>query len=216
MIHIGISGPIAAGKSTLAKDIKELAGSSGLRAEIIPFATGIRELVALESLPYRKNAITIKLFDWGYDTERANNAATMIDTAMWMYPSQPGIKNRRLLQTIGTEVGRQYLGADTWIIRTQQLARKYDALDFVLSDDLRFDNEVYAVDVHIALEAMTDMQELFYDERLAQLDDNYIFSDHPSERSLTRPALLKIPIGFTGIEVSNLFTELDYIRRLRI
>lgn len=215
MVHIGISGSIASGKSTLAKDLQKLAHKRGYVAEIIPFASGIREIMTLENTPYRSEAITHKLYDWGYPLVKARNVAEQIDASMTKFPSQPGIKNRRLLQILGTEVGRDMLDKDAWIIRTQQLIRGYEAIDFAISDDLRFNNEAYAVDVHIAITIRTEIQCMLYVERKAQLGDAYTFADHASEKSLTAPALLEVPIGFTSREVMSLFTQLDYIRRLR-
>ncbi len=214
MLHIGISGDIAAGKSTLAKQIKERAENDGYHAHIIAFATGIRELVALEKHPYREQAITRKLYDWGYDHDIAQNAARVIDDYMLLHPSQPGIKNRRLLQSIGTEVGREFLGQNTWIVRTQQLAKQYDALDYLITDDVRFDNEVLAVDVHIRIDSSSDMG--CYMLRLQRYGADYVFNDHASERSLTLPALLTVPVCFNDTDVDKLYTTLDYVRRIRL
>lgn len=208
---MGISGPIAAGKSTLAKQLQHAAMEHGYAAIIIPFATGVKELAALESVPNRINVITNKLFDWGYDYNLSRRAATLIDYFMSRYPSQPGVKNRRLLQSIGTEVGREVLGEDTWIKRTQQLMRA-DMFDFVFSDDLRFDNEALAVDVHVAIDTTNNPA---YLERLQQLGAEYTYSNHVSETSLTLPPLFIIPAMFTPDQVYALFDKLDHIRYLR-
>lgn len=210
MIHIGISGPIGAGKSTLAKALHTRAIDQGFNSAIIPFAYGIRELVALEGVEHRRFEIAHKLHDWGYSFTTASTAASMIDEYMKQYPTGKE-KNRRLLQSVGTEVGRHYLGEDAWIIRTQQLARKYEALDFLFTDDLRFNNEALAVDVHIAIDVSNSQM---YRTRLQALGADYTYSNHESERSLTLPALFTIPAEFT--DVSPLFATLERIRRLRI
>src|SRR5690349_13934917 len=108
MIHIGISGKIATGKSTLAKSLKQLAMESGYACEIIPFATGIREVAALEEYSdiERRARITNLFYSWGYDYRLSLEAAAMTDDYMRKYPSEEGKKNRRLLQNIGTEIGR--------------------------------------------------------------------------------------------------------------
>lgn len=216
MLHVGISGPIAAGKSTLAADLKKLALRAGYNAEVVPFAYGIRELVALEHLPYRKQAISQRLFDWGYDNAYANTAAEMIDGYMSEYPTVEGVKNRRLLQLVGTEVGRQYLGEDAWIIRTQQVARRFEALDFLFSDDLRFDNEAMAVDVHLGIVVRGEADEMLYKARLAEFGADYVYTNHASEQSLTLPPLFELRIAFSGKAVEAAFIALDRIRRLRI
>lgn len=213
MIHVGISGPIAAGKSTLAHMLHDLALNSGYAAEIISFATGIRELVALERHPYRKAALMQKLFAWGVDSEKAIYAAEQIANTMTEYPSQVGVKNRRLLQIIGTEIGRDYLDVDFWIYRTQQLARS-QILDFSISDDLRFDNEALAVDIHIGIDINTDVQ--LYQQRITTLGADYVYTAHASEKSLTYQPLFVIPVGFTPPVVIDLFKKLEYIRRLRM
>lgn len=215
MIHVGISGPIAAGKSTLAKELQILARNEGYGAEIVSFATGVRELVALEYVPYRRGIIQQKLYGWGLSLELAQQGAYAVDMAMTEYPSNPDVKNRRLLQIIGTEIGRQLLGKDIWITRTQQLIRGYEAIDFAFSDDLRFDNEAVAVDVHVAITIDGQREAQIYLDRVSKLSNGYVRNDHPSEQSLTLPALFTIPIAFDKDCVAVLFNKLDYARRLR-
>jgi len=213
MIHVGISGPIAAGKSTLAKQLVHAAMENGYGATIIPFATGVKELAALEFVDNRVAVITNKLFDWGYSYICARSAATLIDYFMNKYPSEPNVKNRRLLQSIGTEVGRTILGEDTWIKRTQQIMRG-GIYDFVFSDDVRFDNEVMAVDVHVGI-TITGPGVIAYHQRLQKLGTHYTYSDHSSERSITLVPLYTIPVDFDSTQVYTLFDQLNRIRYLR-
>jgi hypothetical protein len=217
MLHIGISGPIASGKSTLAKQLAQRATDHGYAAHIVPFAAGIRELVALESFAGSRVPLLAGMISgWGWDATKAHLAAIMIDEYMTQYPSTPGVKNRRLLQYVGTEVGREFLHTDFWIYRTHQLIRQYNSgvIDFAFSDDLRFDNEAVAVDVHIQIQVYGE-RERCYRERRLQFGGEYTFSNHKSEMSLTLPPLLVIPVCFTDSEVDDLFTDLDRIRRLR-
>lgn len=217
MLHIGISGPIASGKSTLAKQLSQRATDFGYAAHIVPFASGIRELVALESFSGgRVPVIASMIAGWGWDNTKAHLAAIMIDEYMTQYPSTPGVKNRRLLQYIGTEVGREFIHTDFWIYRTQQLIRQYNSgiIDFAFSDDVRFDNEALAVDVHIQIQVYGERERCYHDRRV-QFGGEYTFSNHKSEMSLTLPPLLTIPVCFTDAEVNDLFTDLDRIRRLR-
>ncbi len=217
MIHVGISGPIASGKSTLAKKLRKVARNEGYAAEIVAFAAGIREIVELEHWAYRKETIQRKLYEWGLPLDVAQNGAYAIDMAMREFPSQPQpeIKNRRLLQVIGTEIGRQLLGKDIWIMRAQQLIRGYDVLDFAISDDLRFDNEAVAVDIHVAITIEGAKQAELYLERVRSLGGDYVHTNHASEQSLTLPPLFTIPFGFSDDDVRVLFSKLDYGRRLR-
>jgi hypothetical protein len=212
-MHIGISGPIGSGKSTLAKELQQLAREHNFAAEIIPFASGVRELAAYEGSKWVTMSIMQKLWDWGIPTTQAAAAAGMIAGFMERYPTQPGVKNRRLLQIIGTEVGREYLDKDIWVKRTKQLFRQFDPLDFVFSDDVRFDNEALAVDVHIGITITGN--EALYEKRTRELGYEYTYSDHTSERSLSSPPLFTVPIGFTQKDVYSIYDKLDYIRRLR-
>lgn len=215
MIHIGISGPIASGKSTLAKSLRQLSIESGLACEIIPFAYGVREVAALEEYSDidRRARITNLLYSWGYDYRLSLKAAELTDEYMRRYPSTPGKKNRRLLQSIGTEVGRMTVDENIWIHRIQLLFRR--DLDFVISDDLRFDNEAMAVDVHVAIEVRTEEEKKLYQQRVQQFHPDYVWSNHPSEQGLYSPPLFILPIGFTQLHVLTLFDKLDRIRKLR-
>src|SRR5689334_18835862 len=216
MIHIGISGKIAAGKSTLAKSLKQIAMESGYACEIIPFATGVREVAALEEYNdiERRARITNLFYSWGYDYNLSLGAAELVDAYMRQYPSEEGKKNRRLLQSIGTEVGRNNVDRDIWIRRIQLLFRR--DVDFVISDDLRFDNEAMAVDVHVGI----DVQATFdgyqqWNERIGKFGADYTFSAHASETALTLRPMLVLPTNFTQESVIALFEQLDHVRRLR-
>lgn len=216
MLHVGISGPIAAGKSTLAQRLQQKARDVGYAAEIVPFASGIREIIATEGNPARVIMIATMIANWGWDYTQAHLAAIRIDECMIQYPSTPGVKNRRLLQLIGTEVGREFISSDFWIYRAQQIIRSHNGgiIDFAFSDDVRFDNEAMAVDVHIGI-TLTPSRFECYHQRLAAFGADYTFNQHASERSLTLPPLFTLPVCFTDNEVNTLFTQLDTIRRLR-
>lgn len=208
MLHVGISGPIASGKTTLAQKLLEMAQNEGYAATIASFATGIREIIAMEQMNGRVTMLALLLSKWGCDSTEAHMTALAIDQAMTTYPSTPGVKNRRLLQTIGTEIGRNMLSPNIWIYRTQQVIKEQPFVDFAFSDDLRFDNEVMAVDVHIAI-----LPNECYEQRKEKYGMNYIYTNHASEQSLTLPPLLTIPACFT--DVQGLFYTLNRIRELR-
>lgn len=214
-MHIGISGPIAAGKSTLAKELEKQALAHQLDARIVPFAYGIREIVAMEPVTTRVPFIATMFTHWGVDAAKAHWAALLVDQAMVEYPSTSGVKNRRLLQIIGTEIGRNSVHTDVWVNRAKMIFRQYPFLDFGISDDLRFDNEALSVDVHVAIALNTGEHVTAYHNRRAALSASYTFSDHASEHSLSYVPLLTIPFGFTDDDVHTLFTKLNDIRRLR-
>lgn len=185
-------------------------------AKIVSFATGIREIVAMEQMTTRVPFIASMFHKWGVDAAKAHWAALMVDQYMIEYPSTPGVKNRRLLQLIGTEVGRDFVDSDIWIRRAKMLFKETPFVDFGFSDDLRFDNEALAVDVHVAIKLVTGDHVTAYHNRRSQLDPTYTFSDHASEHSLTLPPLLTIPFNFTDTDIHNLFLQLNEIRRLRL
>lgn len=195
MIHIGISGPIAAGKSTLAQQLEQ-----HFNARIIPFAYGVKQLASYELFADRLHIMTQRLVQYGATYPVAFTAASMIDGFMNKYPSQVDRKNRRLLQFIGVEAGRNTIHPDIWIDVVQ--ARKplaYSAgYDVVISDDLRFDNEAAAVDIHIGIVA-----DDCYAERKQKLDAQYTFSNHPSEQSLTAEPDIIIPACWTEQDLAN-------------
>ncbi len=215
MLHIGISGAIASGKSTLAMGLKGRAQQAGYDARIIGFATGIREIVAVEHTASRVPIIANMLSQWGYDATKSQYGAMLIDQYMMEYPSTVGVKNRRLLQSIGGEVGRDSIDVHMWIRRTKHLFKQIPMLDFGFSDDLRHDNEVMAVDVHVAIQLTSERLDC-YQQRVKQLDPYYTYNNHASEHSLTLPALLTIPVCFDEADVDTLFRQLNTIRSLRV
>lgn len=182
MIHIGISGAIGSGKSTLAKQLVEHFDGS-----IIPFAYGVKQLAALETVDNRLQQMTQLLISYGATYTAAYISASMIDGYMAKYPSTPGIKNRRLLQFIGTEAGRDTIHPDIWI-QAAHTRIANGAYPIIVSDDLRFDNEASVVDIHIGI-----VPTQCYEARKAGLDTEYVFSDHASEHSLTVEPDILIP-----------------------
>lgn len=214
MIHIGISGKIGAGKSTLAASLKQLAIESGYACEIVSFAYGVREVAALEQHVARKSALVNLFHSYGYDYETSSVGARLADAYMRKYPTITNTKNRRLLQSIGTEVGRMAIDEDIWIKRTHYMFRGYP-LDFGISDDLRFDNEAMAVDIHVGITIDGVEQSSVYLERIGAFGADYTNNNHASEQSLTLPPLFTIPIGFTQEDVLRLFEKVDKVRKLR-
>jgi len=202
MLHIGVSGPIGVGKSTFAQTFKTVVedvskdeyGEGGYNVQIMPFATGIRQIISFEGNPFRKIAIASLLQRWGYDAEVALHLVDLIECAMQEYPSVVGQKNRRLMQVIGTEIGRNVMGESIWIDYVKRFSNPYT--DFLVSDDLRFDNEAAAVDIHVAI-----VPNAFYEQTRAQLSNEYTFSDHESEHGLTIEPHIRLMAGFTEKDV---------------
>lgn len=214
MFWIGISGPIASGKSTLAKALCEYLQELDVQVSIIPLARAVRDVAALEV--YDENKRTRALFDlfnsWGYNSSIATSAVNATNSAFKTYPSVVGQKNRRLLQTIGIEVGRMILGEDVWIKRMLNAGKDFD---IVISDDLRFDNEASVADCHVGIDVTVD--ESFYRNNLQQISANnkeYGFSDHISERSLTKKPDILVPVGFSENHIADVVRHVNLKRVL--
>lgn len=192
-IHVGISGPIAAGKSTLARGLVDIFAVMSKKAAIIAFAAGLKYLATLyDEGIYKAYQYFI---DLGYTHEESLAATYKLVEGFIKYPVLDGNKPRKLYQWIGTEVGRDTLDPDIWV-KTVRREVEQGYLDILISDDLRFVNESKAVDIHVAI-TVPDNDPL-YNARKLQYPDDYFFSDHPSETE--RDMLFKpdftIPIGY--------------------
>ncbi len=178
-IHIGISGPIASGKSTLAKFMREIFILMGKKASVQSFASGVYYLAYQTS----QEAIVKYFTNLGYDQLTSYRAALGVLEAQMTYPIKRDEndieleKPRRLLQTIGTEVGRDTVDKDVWIKAVQS---RMEGSDIVISDDVRFMNESEAVDFHIRIEP--GVNNLLYLAYKAQYTDHYIYDNHASEK----------------------------------
>lgn len=179
-IHIGISGPIAAGKSTLARGLADIFDLMGYKAKIIPFATGLKYLATLYDNPQWHLRAFAYFIDLGYTREESIEGVMKLLEGFITYPIHDGVKPRKLFQFIGTEVGRDTVDKDVWIKAVQREIERQDLLDFVISDDMRFVNESAAVHLRIAI--TTEEQEKLYEARQAQFPKEYFYSDHPSEK----------------------------------
>lgn len=199
MIHVGISGAIASGKTTLAESLAKLATDQDYKTQIVGFATGVKELAAIMDI----QALRDKIQSWGHSAYKSREAAYMIANAQQLLPTTPGIKNRKLLQFIGSQVGRGYLGLDTWIRHTNDLIMP--DVDFVFTDDVRFDNEAQSVDAHVGITVQGDTSFILYEKRVKEAGYEYTYADHDSERSLTLSPRFIIPIGFNQAHVRTLF-----------
>jgi hypothetical protein len=209
MFWIGISGPIASGKSTLSQALHVYLQRYNVRVAIIPLARAVRDVAGLETCEEGQRIVA--LFDlfrsWEYPLSSARAASWAADAAFKTYPSVPGRKNRRLLQTLGIEIGRNILGMDVWIKRVFIAGQDYN---IVISDDLRFDNEADIADLHINIDITAN--EGFYRVNLEQLsvsNEQYGFANHVSEHSLTRRPDFVIPAGFSQAEIASVMNYIN-------
>lgn len=200
MYFIGISGPIASGKSTLAGHLNTTLSNSF----VIPFATGVYKLAALHNVVGSLYLIARYFEDLGVDPTISMKAAWMIEEAFKKYPTEAGRKNRKLLQYIGTEVGREFVDKDIWIHALQTNASFYvdSKCEVIISDDMRFPNEAEFVDLHIAIDTeSTDELIGRYLQRIQNFPKEYTYSNHASEQQVLPTPRYSIPIGFTNDDV---------------
>ncbi len=117
-ILIGLTGPPGCGKDTAAAHLVKDHGFARLA-----FADPIRQ-VALAVDPYVHFFRLSEIVDlYGWDKAKR----------------QPEV--RRLLQTIGTEAGRDIHGADVWVDKTFAAIKQLGPDQPVVLTDVRFDNE---------------------------------------------------------------------------
>jgi hypothetical protein len=88
--------------------------------------------------PLKRMAVTF-LEGFGY---REDEALKLVWVDKHKYIPEIGCTARWLLQTIGTEFGRQAIAEDIWIRCWEARVRRYDT---VVTDDVRFTNEAEAV-----------------------------------------------------------------------
>lgn len=182
-ILIGISGPIASGKSTLGRGLQRIFGLMHYRAEVIPFATGLKYLASLYDNPQQFTLAYQYFLDLGYSDGKAYHGTTMLLEAFDAYPIVEGIKPRQLYQYIGTELGREAIDQDIWIKAVhQQIKNMGNKPHFVISDDMRFVNESNHVDYHIAITMNTPSAKAVYEARKSLFPKEYFFSEHKSEK----------------------------------
>jgi hypothetical protein len=106
-LTIGLTGPIAAGKSALAAALVATLADT-LPVEIRPFATPVKQAA----------------LDLGWNGEK-------------------DAKGRRLLQLLGTDIGRDLIDPDIWLNKWLDSAIEYPAS--IIADDVRFPNEAQTI-----------------------------------------------------------------------
>jgi hypothetical protein len=115
---IGLYSPAPqSGKSTIARELEKRGYT------VVPFAETLKLMLIpmLESL--------------GYDEHGANY---LVHQAKQVVVGDAGVSVRHMLQTLGTEWGRQCIHPDIWVRCWKGRAQRFDA---VVADDVRFPNE---------------------------------------------------------------------------
>lgn len=121
---LGITGPMGCGKSTIREMI-----------------TGCIPTVQLSFADTLKRMVSLMLAEMGHDSSHPytqDGKATTIP--------ELGCTVREMLQTIGTQWGRQCVHPDLWVIIAMHRAQSYGAdRGTVVFDDVRFENEAAGI-----------------------------------------------------------------------
>lgn len=209
-MFVGIRGPIAAGKSTLTTNLRSILTLVNYTSAVIPFATGIKYIVSLHDDPNRLDKIHMYLIELGYPLQVAAGVSLKMNDAFNLYPVVTGIKPRRLMQYIGTEIGRE-LDPDIWVKAVKKEAKNQLTTSFYFMDDLRFPNEQDFVDVSIAIDITTEYSQKLYELRKSFFPEEYFFSNHASEQSVLPYATYSIELEDT-MRTSALIALAQYLR----
>lgn len=212
-MHIGISGPIASGKSTLGKDMKAIFELLGTPTRIIPFAEDLKWMASLYGRDDVIGQLSAYFRKLGYNELVAMHGIAEVLNAFMLFPPVDGVKPRRLFQYIGTQAGRYTVDDDLWIKAVQQKIDE-SIVTLFISDDLRFANEAQSVDFHVSISAYGSKEEAAaYEARKALYPAEYFFSDHESEQELLPAPDYSIPTNFTTVDVVDLVKTINHKQR---
>ncbi len=133
---IGLHGYAGVGKDTIAEILKEYG------YERVAFADKLREAL------YVLNPVI--LFDETVHEEDGDfvRVQHIVDALGWDQAKRQYKEIRRMLQVLGTEVGREMIGQDVWVDATFKGLDKDKRYVFT---DVRFENEHQAIDSQIGL-----------------------------------------------------------------
>jgi hypothetical protein len=131
---LGLTGFKQCGKSTLAKAVLEVAKAKGRTGAIYSFAKPLKEVCHILFGGNEDN--------WYGDlkTEKFPEWSLRLGERF----SSP----RRIMQTMGTEVCRNHIDQEFWLMVADRYIAdmvRAEHLDFVIIDDVRFDNEAQFV-----------------------------------------------------------------------
>lgn len=181
-MRIGIAGKMGAGKTTLANYIRDTYGYT-----IASLATPLKQLEQIHAtVPYEDwdiaiHALAVDIAE-ACNAEIAHTKCAILDCFNANVP-MPGIKNRKLLQELGTDYLRYRVHPDVWAL---YLLNKYAADYNLVVDDVRFPNELQLLRGHEFITLRLQMPDHIRLQRIVKLYGSYNVEalTHPSEISL--------------------------------
>jgi len=129
VFYIGVSGPARSGKDTFAEYLQDALYDQRphLGIAYAPLAWPIKEMV---------NSL---LGICGAKPLRELQKEEVIP--------ELGVSPRRLMQTLGTDWGREVLGDDVWLNIARSQIERYNDIDIAIIPDIRFENEARQMDL---------------------------------------------------------------------
>ena len=215
-MHIGISGPIAAGKSTLAKSLQAVFDLIDIKTRIVPFAEDVKWMASLYGDTEIIPKLRIYLRKMNYDELTVAHGIAEVLYAFMLYPPVEGVKPRKLYQHIGTEAGRYTVDNDLWVKSVQARIKGDTYNTYFISDDVRFPNEALALDYHVRIALTSDAATEAYNARKALYPSEYFYNDHDSETETLPTPHYTIPTNFTTVEVIHLAKTINHFARKAI
>lgn len=196
---IGISGPIAAGKTTLAKALVDRCKRP---AVVVSFSSGLKLLVntLVDNKSKDKNDLIKYVYLFLNQYAKDVNTIHLLNVAIHIVETvqEHNFTLRQLYQYIGTDIVRNTVDKNFWI---NYIRLNYDHSLVWITDDVRFNNEAAVLNFHIGIDVTS-----FYDEYMRRLNVQTLlkgegFINHESERSLSLSPNLIIPISYDLLDV---------------
>lgn len=183
-MRIAISGKIASGKTSAANHLRDNYGYT-----VMSFATPMKELEKIHAtVPWNKWPKHRAIMDIAKKIATvcdadAEQVRTLILACFYDNEPTPGVKNRKLLQELGTDYIRNNIDKDAWVL---YLLHESKDISNIVVDDMRFANEFELLKDAGFITMRLHLPE---DIRMQRVADLYGYYDttaftHPSETEL--------------------------------